>query len=429
MKSISDVTVCVIDTGLFLNFARTMARKAKRVLYFNPEVRSYPSLHQHCVGDGFPELEVVREFWSQFEEIDLFCFPDVGQGPLQQYLRAVGKLVWGAGAGEQLELKRQMFLDMLGKLGLEVPEYHVCAGLSELRHYLHDKEDQYVKISRYRGDMETHHYRNYRMDQTWLDTLAIQFGPLQDRISFLVFPAIDCEIEIGGDTYCVDGQWPKLMLNGVEGKDKSYFSCVTRWEDMPPMVTEVMEAFSPILSRTRYRQQWSSEIRVTDEGKAFFIDPTCRGGMPSSGSQQLLWENFPEIVLAGAHGELLDPEPIARYSIETMITAKDEDNQWCSAEIPEELEGKALFYRCCKVDGLYAFPPAEYGHRDLGWLVATGNTPEEVLQNQKDAADLLPDGLNADVEALASVIQDIDKAEKDGVSFGQHEMPEAASVL
>jgi hypothetical protein len=48
---------------------------------------------------------------------------------------------------------------------------------------------------------------------------------------------------------------------------------------------------------------------------------------------------------------------------------------------------------------------------------------------QKDAADLLPDGMNADVESLASVISDIDKAGEQGVPFTEKEMPEASEVL
>lgn len=428
MKDISEVTCCVVDTGLFLNFARTMATKCKRVLYHNPDLRSYPSIHQACIGDGFPELEVIRDLWSFVGDIDVFCYPDVGRGAEQSYLRSIGKPVWGSGWGQSLELKRESFLTILDTVGLDVPKYSVCIGVDELRAHLEDKEDQYVKISRYRFDMETHHWRNLAMDEGWLDSLKIRFGPLKNKVRFIVLPSIDADIEIGGDTYNVDGKWPSLMLNGVEGKDKSYFAAVTQRNEMPEQVQAVMEAFSPVLKTFSFRSQWSSEIRVAGD-KFYFIDPTCRGGMPSSGSQQLLWENFPEIVYAGAHGILLDPEPAAKFSIETMITAKDEDCEWTTLELDPALEGFAQFNGCCYVDGVYAFPKREYGGHDLGWLVSIGNSPKEVLEKQKEAADLLPDGFNADVEALASVIQDIDKAAKDGVVFSQQAMPDPASVL
>jgi hypothetical protein len=428
MMKIEDCNVAVIDTGLFVQFARTMAARAKSVIYYNPEVRAFPSIHQSCIGDGFDNIEVVRSFWPYLDDIQLFCYPDCGRGDEQMYLRSIGKPVWGSGHGEALELKREWFLEVLKEVGLEVPEYHVCEGLNNLRQYLSDKEDQYVKISRYRGDLETSHWINGRMGAGWLDSLAVRFGPLQHALHFLVFPAIPATVEVGGDTYNIDGQWPATLLNGIESKDKSYFAAVTARDKMPRQVQAVMEAFGPVLKHLGYRGQWSSEIRVTDDS-FFFLDATCRGGMPSSGSQQMLWNNFADIVLAGAQGELIEPEPAGKFSIETMITSADAHDDWDTVEIPEELEGIAQFSNCCYVDGAYAFPPCEHGGKDLGWLVSIGNTPSEVLQKQKDAADLLPDGLSADCESLASVIKSIDEAEKVGVGFTQQEMPEPAEAL
>jgi hypothetical protein len=41
----------------------------------------------------------------------------------------------------------------------------------------------------------------------------------------------------------------------------------------------------------------------------------------------------------------------------------------------------------------------------------------------------LPDGLNADVEALADVIKEIDSAKEQGIPFTEEKMPEPAEVL
>lgn len=428
MKETSEVTACVVDTGLFMNMARRLGWGFKRVLYWNPDTRSFPSLRQASIGDGFEEFEHVREPWSHFNDIDLWVFPDVGMRDLQVHLANLGKPVWGAKMGMDLEQRREWFLKVLEEVGLDVPDYQVCEGIDELAEWLDDKKDQYVKISRFRGDMETHHWRNRVQDCAWLESLRMSLGPMGPLLRFLVFPSIDTDLEIGGDTYCVDGHWPELMLNGVEGKDKCYLSAVTRREEMPEQVQAVMEAFAPILHRFQYRQQWSSEIRVKDD-KAYFIDATTRGGMPSSSSQYLLWENFPDIVWLGANGILCQPKPAAQFSIETMITAKREEGTWESVEIPEELEGSALFNTCCKVGETYCFPPSEFGSSDLGWLISIGDSPKQVLQDQKDMADLLPDGLNADVEAMTSIIQEIESAKEEGIPFTEQEMPEAQDVL
>ena len=428
MKDISQVRVCVVDTGLYLNFARTMAAKCDLVLYCNPDQRTWPSIAQSSIGDGFQEIHVVRDFWSHLNDIDIFCYPDVGRGAEQQYLRSIGKPVWGSGRGEDLELRRESFLKILGQVGLDVPEYEICHGLSELREFLNDKEDYYIKISRYRGDMETHHYRNLKTDQGWLEGLAVRFGPLQELMNFLALPAIDADIEIGRDTYNILGRWPGIMLSGCEGKDRSYLSAVTNRSEMPREIQAVMDAFSPVLEERDYRGQWSSEIRVQGD-HFYFIDPTCRGGMPSSGTQQKIWSNFAEIVWAGANGELLDPEPLGKFSIETMITIKEFEGEWATLELDKDLEGSAQMNTCCYVDGVYAFPKREHGDNDLGWLVSIGDSVEEVLQKQKDAADLLPDGFSADVESLATVLKDVDKARDPGATFTHEELPEPAEVL
>jgi hypothetical protein len=428
VKDISEVTCLVIDTGSYLDFARRMADDCKQVIYWNPDCRAYPSVHQDSIGKGFEELYVVREPWTFMSEIDLFCFPDVSMGGMQYYLRDIGKAVWGAGLATHLELSRSFFITLLEGVGLEVPPHTVCEGLAELREHLQDRENVWVKVSRHRGDMETQQFRNMKMDGIWLDQLAVQLGPWQNHKKFLAFDEIKADIEIGGDLWIVDRQWPSTMLNGIEGKDKSYFGAVTPFEDMPKQVQDVLKALQHYFGEYHYRQQFHCEIRIAGD-KAYFTDPTCRGGLPSSGSLRKLVRNWPDVVWHAANGILLEPDWAGKFSIETMITTKDENNCWAAVDLPEELEGTALLQRCCKVDGCYYFPPSEYPHRDCGWLVSVGDDPKELVQMQKDAADLLPDGMNADVESLASVISDIDKAEEVGVGFTQQPMPEPADVL
>ena len=285
-----------------------MAQECKRVLFFNPDRRSFPSIKQGTIGDGFDDIESTLDFWPMMGEIDLFCFPDIGNSGLQLHLESIGKAVWGSRRGDAIEIRRQYFLAMLKDLGLDVPKYEVVYGARALADYLRTREDQYIKVSRWRGDMETTHWRNWTHDSGWLDWMAVNLGPLKEKMVFIVFPAIDTPLEIGGDTFCIDGQWPDLMLNGLEHKDTTYFSAVTERGEMPSQLQDIIEAFSPFLEERRYRNQWSMEVRVKDDF-AYFIDATCRGGMPSSASQQVLWSNFGEIVWVGAHGELVQPIP------------------------------------------------------------------------------------------------------------------------
>lgn len=408
--------------------ALRMRDACKRVIYWNPDSRPYASIKQGCIGDGFEGIDVVRKIKPILKEVDLVCFPDSRLSDFQFIFESMGIKVWGSREGEDLEQAREFFLKTLGKLGLDVPPHTVVVGLDALKEHLWDKEDQYVKISHWRGDMETTHWRNRKMDEGWMDWLAVNLGPLKREMRFLVFPKIETDLEFGGDTYCVDGKFPSLMLNGIEGKDKSYMSAVTERGDMPEQILEVFEAFSPMLRDYGYRNQITNEVRIKGD-KSYFIDATQRGGMPSTASQHLLWRNFPEIVWAGANGELIDPEPDGQFSIETMITSSCGHDTWDTVEIPKELEPWCRFSNCLYYDGAYVFPPDEMRSKDLGWLCAIGDTPKETLQTIKGLADMLPDGLNADVESLASIIEEVDTAKEEGVPFTEAPMPEPAEVL
>lgn len=428
MKSVSEVTACVVDGGLFLPFARRLAEGCKRVIFYNPDRRPFPSIKQGTIGDGFADIEHTLDFWKLLDEIDLVCFPDIGNAGLQAHLESIGKAVWGSRSGDSIEIRRQYFMNMLKELGLDTPEYHVIHGLGELRNFIQDKKDQYIKISRWRGDMETTHWRNREMDWGWLDRMAVTLGPMGEHLTFLVFPAIETPLEIGGDTYFIDGQWPDIMLNGLEHKDTTYFSAVTPRTEMPDQIQDILEAFKNYGIQRRYRNQWSMEIRVAGD-KAYFIDATCRGGMPSSASQQLLWENFSEIVWAGANGELVQPVPTAKFSIECMVTTKNRKDCWDVVELPDALERSCRFSNCAFVDGCYAFPPDEFNSGELGWLCATGNTPRETLDHAKKLADQLPDGLDANLENLTGLIKEIEMADDEDIPFTNKPLPEPAEVI
>ncbi len=428
MKEVSDVTALVIDHGLFIGVARRLAKEYKRVLYFCPHEVGFPTINGCIIGDGFPDIEKCNDIWADMPEVDLAVFPDIGFSGLQLELERQGIPVWGSRRADSLEIYRQKFHKILEETGLPVPEYTVVPGLEALSKHLRDKEDKYIKISKYRGSMETWHWRSWDLDEGKLPLLALKFGPAKELINFMVFDNIKTDVEIGSDTYTVDGQWPSLMLNGLEHKDKGYIGAVTKKEDMPRQLTAVLDAFGPILGNYRCRNQWSTEVRVQGD-KGYFGDPTLRGGLPSTLSQLKAWSNFPEIVWRGAHGEMVNPEPSCKYTAECMITGKGKKDLWPVVELPKELEDHTMFSNCCMIDGRYVFPSDEDMGDDLGWMAATGDTLEELIDNLKGYADILPDGLDANTDSLVDLLVEAIKAEKEGVEFGKQEIPEPETAL
>lgn len=428
MNAVSDLTFCFIDHGLGLPLAERVARDAKRVLYWSPWEEGFSTINKAIIGDGLDRVERISDFWKVKDDVDVWVFPDIQHSGLQIELASQGHAVWGARDGDALELNREFFLHTLVESGLDTPNWKVCVGITSLRTYLYEKKDQYVKISKYRGSMETFHWRSWKEDENLLDVLAVRFGGVREQIRFLVFENIETDLEIGGDTYCVNGQWPSLMLHGIEWKDKGYFGAVTSDDEMPEQLRQVHEAFGPVLHSFGSKTFWSSEVRVVGD-QFFFTDPTTRIGLPSSASQMELWGNISEIIAAGAEGELVDPVPEGKFSVECILKAKRERGAWACVEVPKDIQQWCKLSCCCEVDGKVCWPPDESGGEEVGWLVAIGDTPKDTLATMKGYVDLLPDGLIADISSIADIIKEIKSEEDEGIEFTDKPMPGPKEVV
>ena len=425
----SNRTALVFDHhGLFLPLAVRLGEEFGRVFYQTPQDRR-DLLNDAVTGDGMSAKNIFccDDFWLHKSEIDCFVFPDVRHCGEQMELRSQGLPVWGAGPGMNLELDRLFFLEKLKELGLDVPPYEVVKGVSNLAAYLKDKEDIYIKVSKWRGSWETIHWRSWQEDWQRLDLWAVRFGGLKELITFICFDEIETDLEIGADTYCVNGQWPKTMLHGIERKDEAYFAAVMEREQMPEQLLPIMEAFSPFLKEVGYACQWSMETRIVKDAN-YFIDATTRGGLPSTASF-LAAKNVAEVIWYGAHGELREIDYGFKFCAECMVKIKGERESWETIVLPDELKSELLLSDCCEVNGQAWFPAGEEPTDEVGWLRATGDTPVECAKRMNELADMLPDGADAAVEALADVFREIQKEHEQSITFSELTMPEPEIVL
>jgi hypothetical protein len=62
-------------------------------------------------------------------------------------------------------------------------------------------------------------------------------------------------------------------------------------------------------------------------------------------------------------------------------------------------------------------------------LSVVGDTPTEVFESMNELADMLPDGVDARVEALSDVIKEIESEHAAGIWFTDAPMPTADVVL
>src|SRR5271165_769664 len=96
MTNYSSNSVCVVDNGIFAEVARALSKSFGRVYYTSPWVADFPSSYKTELGEGFPDFDKVNDIWEIIDEFDLFVFTELYQGPLQEYLTAPGKRVWGS---------------------------------------------------------------------------------------------------------------------------------------------------------------------------------------------------------------------------------------------------------------------------------------------------------------------------------------------
>lgn len=418
MKELSDATCLCFDNGLFVPLAERLALNGfGRVLYHSPYEQGFSTLNKGIIGYGLENVERVNDYWAVKDEVDCWCFSDIEHAGLQLELESQGRNVWGSRKGDSLELFREKFHRVLERLGLDVPKYRVCQGLNNLREFLKANEGPwYVKISRWRGAFETQKFRSWKLDECLIDQWAVKFGPAKGLIPFMVFDPIDTPLEIGGDTFNIDGQWPDTCLHGDESKDKAFISCVTPRKEMPKQIQDIMEAFGPILSEYRYRNLWSMEVRIKDD-LAFFGDPTCRFPMPATPSQLENMSNLPEVIYHGAMGELVQPVFENQFTGEVLVNMKGDRHAWGVTEVPDALKRWLKLPNSCQIDGLRCFPPDEQHGEAIGWLVALGDTLEEMISTMKDQIELLPDGMSADIEPLGELLTVVEQAQEKGIDF------------
>lgn len=427
MSDLSSKVALVRDGGFFLGVARRLAKDFGRVYYCPHYRQNNPSLHEAIIGNGCGDIVYCDDLWLIKNKVDTWVFPDIGFRGEQKELRDQGRDVWGSHDGMLLEQNREYFVKVLGDLGLDVAPHEIVVGVTALRDFLKDKQDIFIKISKWRATWETYHWRSWEQDSHRLDSWAVKFAGVKEKIRFLCFYKIDTVLEIGGDTYNVRGEWPEQMLHGIECKDAAYFSAVTPRTKMPKELTHIMDAFTPLLQRAGYCCQWSMEVRVAEDG-IFFIDATTRGGLPSTASF-LAAKNTSEVIYHGAMGHMVQVDYGFKFSAECMVKIHGEDGASDTIVLPEELKEPLVLADCYEVEGQPWFPADDKPIEEIGWLRATGDTPTEVAKEMNRLADMLPDGADAAVESLADILREIEAEQEQGIKFTEQPLPDPEIVL
>ena len=394
-------TALVYDNGIFTEVAVTLAKSFGRVLYYVPWTSGMPKSNALLIGHGAEGVERVSSPWAYYDDIDIWVFPDVYEGELQEFLASQGKRVWGCRMGASLELDRPKSKEESKKLGIDIGPYKVITGLDGLRAHLKKHDDQWVKISSTRGDMETFGAKSYEKVEPRLDELEHNLGAKKKIMEFTVEEGINDAVETGYDGYCIDGKFPKGAMTGVEVKDEAYLMKTIRWDELPEQVRSVNEKLKPALKRYGYRGFISTEVRCTEDGKAYLIDPCCRAGSPPNELYQVMMTNMAEAIWYGAEGIVIEPEFKAKWGAEVLLISEWADQNWMHVSFPEEVRENIKLRNFCRIEDEYYVIPQWTGSSEIGAVVALGDTPDQAIAEVKRICELV-DGhlLSKPVDAL-----------------------------
>ena len=222
----------------------------------SPFEQEYLGVERCVTGDGLAHVVRQDEFMDPpiLKTIDLFLFPDIGYGGLQRYLRSIGKPVWGSFGASNLELYRTKFLKVLEEVGLPVAKSKTILGLSRLADHLREVKNVWVKVNRFRENMETFHHQDFTHSQRELERLAVVFGPLKELVTFVVQAAIDGAQEIGYDELGTPTASSPSSFSGYEKKNEVSLGSLLTYGKMPEPVREVNERFAKVLDKLRLLQ-------------------------------------------------------------------------------------------------------------------------------------------------------------------------------
>lgn len=419
----------VIDNGLFVSFARMLARQSKTVVdYYSPWQSSFPRSQTLKIGEGFEDLRRVNFPLEDADSVDLWVFLDLYHSDLQLFLESKGARVWGARDGEELELYRWDFKQYLKQLGLPVQPMEKVLGISALRDKLRKVEKKFIKTSFVRGDFETFKHETYQLTEPRLDELEHVLGAAKHGYEFIIEDEIPDAVEVGYDGFTVDGEFPSHAMMAYEVKDCGMIGVVLPQAKLSEPVRKINSALSHALKRYRYRGFWSTEIRYTKDKKPFFNDPCCRLGTPSNELLQELFDGWPKVLWDGAEGKMTSPTPIAKFGCMAIVHSEWAVNDWQAVHFPRELDRFVKLRFHTRIEGKDYVPPQVVGLPDLGTVVGTGDTLLAAIKQCKErAAQIKGYQLKVDLSSIDSAMEVIAKGEKMGIHFADN-LPSAEAV-
>ena len=418
-----------MDYGTFLPLAETLSQTYKRVLYHSPFEQEYRNVHDCIIGTGIEGIERCDEYLepSLVSDIDLLIVPDIGYSSLQQYFKSIGKAVWGSMGASDLELYRTRFISLLDELKLPSVPSVKLTGISSLRSHLKEVQDKWIKINRFRDNMETWQHHDYAQSKPYLDELESDLAGVSEYVVFIVQDNLPDAIEVGYDGFSVDGEYPGQSFQGYEKKNELYIGALLKAGNLPEEILSINHALSPVLREYSYRNFIATEIRIVD-GTPYFIDPTMRLAGQTMEHQLESCTNLADLIWHGANGNLIEPVFTHHFAAEATLHYTGACTESRCLVIPESVRKWVKCYGYYVVDDATWFTPRK--NDEIGVVLGLGDSVEDAIQHLHDNLDLLKDcPVSAHTEGFIELAEQINDAEAEGITFSEQKPPKPTADL
>ena len=415
----SNTKILFYDRGDHLYIAEKLAEKAK-VWSYIPILGTTPYIKDDQMGADLDGVERIDDFWKYVDKADFIVSPGCYDEEMFKWLHDKGHKVFSTMGSADIENNRLLFIQILEELGLPIPFTYHCEGLQELREYLKDKEDKWLKVPYVRGNFNTMHYTNMVQFENWLRVFEAKIGTrASEKIDILVQDSIEADCESGYDGFNINGVFTQNGSVGFEEKDKWYVCKVMN--EPPKILKDINDAFEPIFKKYGCQGEVHTEVRIT-KTKEFFTDPTLRAGSPNGEMLCEGYENYAECIEEIANGKVPVPEPKDGedkiefiYGAEIILTSDwNEDNELC-VQFPKEIAHLVkLKNHYKKGNAFYCLPNDNDGF--FGAALGFGLTIDDAVEQANEVAEqVICEDLNYTPISMDKVKELIEKGHKHGI--------------
>jgi hypothetical protein len=419
--NLKEKTVCVIDTsGNYIKIAIELAKHFKEVLYFVEWREAFPTYQKRVIGLGVPNITRVYEFSSYKKIVDFWYITDLFYGAMASELRDEGKVVFGAGRGEIMEIDRKGFKDLMQSLDMPINPHEEIIGVPALREYLKENPNVYVKLnSEMRGHLETSHCENYDLFKPVLDSLEHALGWDSDTAVFLVEKPIDPAIEYGYDGSFNGLNYPNKTMFGLEIKDAAFGAMVVDYNKLPKPLRDFNEKLKPILQAYDYRCVVGNEIRQKINGDAYLTDIYCRAPQPPTDLWLYNMTNYGEFAYETAMGIDVKVSFKKKFGVQLIMKsdwAKTEPQAiYYDPKYADQISIKNLAVK----DGIsYYIPIVGCEMEEIGSVVGIGDTFKDAIKDCKKAAETVKGyGIKLKTDVFDELNNELAKYPKFGINI------------